>query len=67
MNISIQQHLNTGIEDGHGSLIDLGIAAAANTQQWSNLHCSKDALTDFYGWMLQGLLAALAFTCLIGK
>lgn len=30
-------------------------------------HCSKDALTGFIGWLLQGLLAGLAFTCLIGK
>lgn len=31
------------------------------------LHCSKDALTDFFGWFLQVLLACLAFTCLIAK
>lgn len=30
------------------------------------LHCSKDALTDIFGWFLQVLLACLAFTCLIG-
>lgn len=30
-------------------------------------HCGKDALTGFIGWILQGLLAGLAFTCLIGK
>ena len=35
--------------------------------QWSGLHCSKDALTDVFGWFLQGLLAGLAFTCLIGE
>lgn len=34
---------------------------------WSELHCSKDALTDNYGWFMQFLLAILAFTCLIGK
>ncbi|XP_026320536.1 store-operated calcium entry regulator STIMATE-like isoform X2 [Hyposmocoma kahamanoa] len=34
---------------------------------WSELHCSKDALTDTYGWFMQFLLAVLAFTCLIGK
>lgn len=28
--------------------------------------CDKHALTDFYGWMIQCLLAGLAFTCLIG-
>lgn len=28
--------------------------------------CDKDALTDFFGWMLQGILAGIAFTCLIG-
>jgi len=33
----------------------------------SGLSCDKDALTDFFGWMLQGVLASLAFTCLIGK
>jgi len=31
------------------------------------LHCDKDALTDMFGWFLQVLLAALAFTCLIAK
>lgn len=31
------------------------------------LHCSKDALTDIFGWFLQVLLACLAFTCLIGQ
>lgn len=36
--------------------------AASNVSQ-----CDKHALTDFYGWMIQGLLAGLAFTCLIGK
>lgn len=30
-------------------------------------HCRKDALTDFFGWMLQVLLACLAFTCLVAK
>ncbi|CAH1117356.1 unnamed protein product [Phaedon cochleariae] len=30
-------------------------------------HCSKDALTDVFGWFLQVLLASLAFTCLIAK
>lgn len=34
---------------------------------WSEPHCSKDALTDTYGWVMQFLLAVLAFTCLIGK
>lgn len=28
--------------------------------------CEKDALTGFVGWLLQGILAGLAFTCLIG-
>ncbi|XP_037918923.1 store-operated calcium entry regulator STIMATE-like isoform X2 [Hermetia illucens] len=35
--------------------------------QWTSLHCSKNALTDFFGWFLQGVLASLAFTCLIAK
>ncbi len=30
-------------------------------------HCDKNSLTDFYGWASQGILAALAFSCLIGK
>ncbi|KOB70904.1 Uncharacterized protein OBRU01_09469, partial [Operophtera brumata] len=34
---------------------------------WSEPHCSKDALTDTYGWFMQVLLAVLAFTCLVGK
>lgn len=29
--------------------------------------CDKHALTDFYGWMIQAMLAGLAFTCLIGN
>lgn len=29
-------------------------------------HCTKDALTSFLGYMLQAVLAGLAFTCLIG-
>ena len=36
-------------------------------QDLQPLHCSKDALTDFFGWLLQGLLAAIAFSCLIGE
>lgn len=36
-------------------------------QELQPLHCSKDALTDFFGWLLQGLLAAIAFSCLIGE
>ncbi|CRL01788.1 CLUMA_CG015004, isoform A [Clunio marinus] len=36
-------------------------------QELQPLHCSKDALTDFFGWLLQGLLAAIAFSCLIAK
>ncbi|XP_031626678.1 store-operated calcium entry regulator STIMATE-like [Contarinia nasturtii] len=30
-------------------------------------HCQKDALTGFLSWLLQGVLAGLAFTCLIAK
>lgn len=29
-------------------------------------HCDKHALTGFLGLVLQGVLAGLAFTCLIG-
>lgn len=32
-----------------------------------NDHCAKDALTGFFGWLLQFILAGLAFTCLICK
>jgi hypothetical protein len=30
------------------------------------LHCDKDALTNFFGWILQIILAGIAFSCLIG-
>lgn len=43
------------------------IDTVLNATQLESPHCSKDALTDFFGWMLQGLLAGLAFTCLIGR
>lgn len=36
-------------------------------QELQPLHCNKDALTDFFGWMLQILLAGIAFSCLIGE
>lgn len=36
-------------------------------QELQPLHCSKDALTDFFGWILQILLAGIAFSCLIGE
>uniref|UniRef100_A0A182X4Y1 Uncharacterized protein n=1 Tax=Anopheles quadriannulatus TaxID=34691 RepID=A0A182X4Y1_ANOQN len=42
------------------------LAGEGNTE-WQTLHCSKDALTDLFGWFLQGILATLAFTCLIAK
>lgn len=45
---------------------DAGIILNNNNDS-ANLHCSKDALTNFFGWFLQGILAGLAFTCLIGK
>ncbi|CAG9802586.1 unnamed protein product [Chironomus riparius] len=39
--------------------------------EWSQdlqpLHCQKDALTDFFGWILQIILAGIAFSCLIAK
>lgn len=35
--------------------------------QYSGSHCDKDALTDVFSWFLQGLLAGIAFTCLICK
>ncbi|XP_076363551.1 store-operated calcium entry regulator STIMATE-like [Tachypleus tridentatus] len=33
----------------------------------SNIHCTHGALTDSFGWFVQGILAGLAFTCLILK
>lgn len=30
-------------------------------------HCGTDALVGNFGWFLQGLLATLAFLCLISK
>ncbi len=36
-------------------------------QDLQPLHCNKDALTDFFGWILQIILAGIAFSCLIGK
>lgn len=49
------------------SLLNKTDSILQNGPQWSNLHCSKDALTDMFGWFLQVLLACLAFTCLIGN
>ncbi|XP_058057106.1 store-operated calcium entry regulator STIMATE-like [Anopheles bellator] len=51
---------------GHAVDPDAALAAEGNTE-WQTLHCSKDALTDLFGWFLQGILASLAFTCLIAK
>lgn len=31
------------------------------------LHCTRGSLTSSYGWMIQGILASVAFTCLIGE
>jgi hypothetical protein len=33
----------------------------------SDVHCKPNALVGNFGWFLQGLLATLAFLCLIGK
>lgn len=30
-------------------------------------HCPKDALTDLFGWVAQGLLAFIAFSSLVGE
>uniref|UniRef100_A0A182QTW4 Uncharacterized protein n=1 Tax=Anopheles farauti TaxID=69004 RepID=A0A182QTW4_9DIPT len=51
-----------------GQVADPGteLAGESNTE-WQTLHCNKDALTDLFGWFLQGILATLAFTCLIAK
>lgn len=31
------------------------------------LHCTRGSLTSSYGWIVQGILASVAFTCLIGE
>lgn len=49
-----------------GDSISMG-ELMAGTVVVSQQTCDKHALTDFFGWMIQGLLAGLAFTCLIGK
>ncbi|XP_059480285.1 store-operated calcium entry regulator STIMATE-like [Neocloeon triangulifer] len=36
-------------------------------QEHEGLSCGKDDLTNIFGWTVQALLAALAFTCLILK
>ncbi|KAK9876175.1 hypothetical protein WA026_011293 [Henosepilachna vigintioctopunctata] len=43
------------------------LAVFKNRAAENDYHCRKDALTDFFGWMLQVLLACLAFTCLVAK
>lgn len=35
-------------------------------QELQPFHCDKDALTNFFGWVLQIILAGVAFSCLIG-
>lgn len=51
-----------------GQAADPGtVLAGEGNTEWQTLHCSKDALTDLFGWFLQGILATLAFTCLIAK
>lgn len=32
-----------------------------------DVHCEPNALVGNFGWFLQGLLATLAFLCLISK
>jgi hypothetical protein len=51
------------------SIIELSTEGAPliEFQDFQPLHCSKDALTDFFGWILQIILAAIAFSCLIGE
>ena len=40
-------------------------AAVVHAEQLP-LHCTRGSLTSSYGWMVQGILASVAFTCLIG-
>lgn len=56
--------LNSSDGDG-GAMSRIVMAGTAAVGQQQT--CDKHALTDFFGWMIQGLLAGLAFTCLIGK
>lgn len=36
-------------------------------EDFHELHCPKDALTDLFGWLAQGLLAVVAFSSLVGE
>lgn len=56
MNFSLSMDISTTT---HKPLVEF--------QELQPLHCQKDALTDFFGWILQILLAGIAFSCLIGK
>lgn len=40
----------------------LALQKANNASQ-----CGQDALTSSYGWLIQGILAVLVFTLLVGK
>lgn len=41
--------------------------ATINALAKNDEHCAKGALTGIFGWLLQFILATLAFTCLVGK
>ncbi|KAG1666719.1 Store-operated calcium entry regulator STIMATE [Nymphon striatum] len=43
------------------------IAPPITQAEVQDLHCSRGALTDSFGWLIQGILAGLAFTSLIVK
>lgn len=48
------------------STMEISATEGAYFQELQPLHCQKDALTDFFGWILQIILAGIAFSCLIG-
>lgn len=58
MNSSSSSILSTMLSTEEANFVDF--------QELQPLHCQKDALTDFFGWILQIILAGIAFSCLIG-
>jgi hypothetical protein len=52
------------IEESTSTILPTSTTRAPNT---ASALCSKDALTDQFGWTVQTVLAALAFTCLVCK
>jgi hypothetical protein len=49
------------------ALIKMDLIVTKREAIWSSSSCGKDDLTNIFGWTVQAVLAALAFTCLICK